>query len=38
MLQLVTQMAQLVEELNESADGRVRLSSPYILVLARKPD
>ena len=28
---------QLVEELNESRDGRVRLSSPYILALARKP-
>jgi ubiquinone/menaquinone biosynthesis C-methylase UbiE len=35
---VLTQMAQIVEELNESADGRVRLSSPYILVLARKPD
>ena len=29
--------AQLVDELNETRDGRVRLSSPYILVLARKP-
>lgn len=28
--------AQLVEELNESRDSRVRLRSPYILVLARK--
>ena len=28
---------QLVDELNESRDRRVRLSSPYILVLARKP-
>jgi len=26
----------LIEELNESSDGRVKLSSPYILVLARK--
>ena len=28
---------QLIEELNESTHGRVELSSPYILVLARKP-
>lgn len=28
---------QLVEGLNESRDGRARLSSPYILVLSRKP-
>jgi len=27
----------LIEELNESTDGRVKLSSPYILVLARRP-
>ena len=27
----------LIEELNESNDGRVKLSSPYILVLARRP-
>src|SRR5438309_479146 len=28
--------AQLVAELNESHDGRLKLSSPYILVVARK--
>src|SRR6266852_3196674 len=28
----------LIEELNESNDGRVKLASPYILVVARKPD
>jgi ubiquinone/menaquinone biosynthesis C-methylase UbiE len=28
----------LIEELNESTDGRVKLVSPYILVVARKPD
>src|SRR6266566_10021239 len=28
----------LIQELNESKDGRVTLTSPYILVLARKPD
>src|SRR5437879_1626728 len=28
---------QLVEELNESRGGRLRLSSPYILALARRP-
>lgn len=28
----------LVEELNESTGGRVRVSSPCILALARKPD
>ena len=28
--------AQLVEELNESHDGKLKLSSPYILVLASK--
>jgi ubiquinone/menaquinone biosynthesis C-methylase UbiE len=27
----------LIEELNESSGGRVKLSSPYILVLARRP-
>src|SRR3989454_6405643 len=27
----------LIEELNESTDGRVQLSCPYILVLARRP-
>ncbi len=27
----------LIEELNESTDGSVKLSSPYILVLARRP-
>lgn len=27
----------LIEELNESTDERVRLTSPYILILARKP-
>jgi ubiquinone/menaquinone biosynthesis C-methylase UbiE len=27
----------LIEELNESTDGTVKLSSPYILVLARRP-
>jgi SAM-dependent methyltransferase len=34
--QVLTQIADLVEELNESRDGHVKLSSPYILVLARK--
>jgi SAM-dependent methyltransferase len=34
--QVLTQMAQLVDELNESRDGNVKLASPYILVLARK--
>ncbi len=29
--------ARLIEDLNESRDGRIKLSSPYILVLARKP-
>jgi SAM-dependent methyltransferase len=29
--------ASLVAELNESRDGRLKVSSPYILVLARKP-
>jgi ubiquinone/menaquinone biosynthesis C-methylase UbiE len=33
----LTQKAQLVDELNESHDGRLKVSSPYILVLARKP-
>jgi len=28
---------QLIDELNESTGGRVKLSSPYILVLSRKP-
>ena len=28
----------LVNELNEASDGAVKVSSPYILVLARKPD
>jgi SAM-dependent methyltransferase len=28
----------LAEELNEATDGNARVSSPYILVLARKPD
>jgi len=28
----------LIEELNESNDGKVKLASPYILVVARKPD
>ncbi len=27
----------LIEELNESTDGKVKLSSPYILILARRP-
>ncbi len=27
----------LIEELNESTDGGVKLSSPYILILARRP-
>lgn len=35
--QALSRIAQLVEELNESTDGGVKLSSPYILVLARKP-
>jgi SAM-dependent methyltransferase len=33
---VVTAWIALVNELNESIDGGVRLSSPYILVLARK--
>jgi SAM-dependent methyltransferase len=28
----------LVNEMNEASDGAVKVSSPYILVLARKPD
>ena len=32
----LTQRLVLVEELNESREGRLKLSSPYILVLARK--
>jgi ubiquinone/menaquinone biosynthesis C-methylase UbiE len=32
--QVLTQIGHMVEELNESRDGRVKLSSPYILVLA----
>ncbi len=28
----------LIEELNESTDGRVKLASPYILVVARRPN
>ena len=35
--ELLTKTAQLVEDLNESPDGRVKLGSPYILVLARRP-
>jgi hypothetical protein len=35
--QVLTQIAELVGEMNESRDGRVKLSSPYILMLARKP-
>ena len=35
--ELLTKTAQLVDELNESNDGRVKLASPYILVLARTP-
>ena len=35
--QVISAMKQLVEEMNESRDGRVKLSSAYILVRARKP-
>jgi ubiquinone/menaquinone biosynthesis C-methylase UbiE len=35
--QVVAAKKLLVEEMNESRDGRVKLSSAYILVLARKP-
>jgi ubiquinone/menaquinone biosynthesis C-methylase UbiE len=35
--EFLVQKARLVEDLNESTDGRVRLSSPYILVVAPKP-
>src|SRR5260370_24528025 len=30
-----TEKEQLVRELNESGDGRLKVSSPYILVIAR---
>jgi len=32
-----TEKEQLVRELNESGDGRLKVSSPYLLVLARVP-
>jgi ubiquinone/menaquinone biosynthesis C-methylase UbiE len=35
---VITAERALVEELNESTGGRVEVSSPYILVLARKPE
>jgi ubiquinone/menaquinone biosynthesis C-methylase UbiE len=35
---VTTAWMALVEELNESTDGGVRVSSPYIQVIARKPD
>jgi SAM-dependent methyltransferase len=34
--QALSRIAHLVEELNESRNGRVKVSSPYILVLAHK--
>ena len=34
---VITAKRALVEELNESTGGRVKVSSPYILVLARRP-
>lgn len=34
---VLAQKAHLIEELNESRDGAVKLGSPYILVLASKP-
>jgi hypothetical protein len=34
--ELIDGLTSLVEELNEAAGGRVKVSSPYILVLARK--
>jgi hypothetical protein len=33
---VIGQWKALVEELNESTDGRLMVSSPYIVVLARK--
>jgi hypothetical protein len=36
--QVLTQMAQLVEEQNQSRYGNVKVGSPYVLALARKPD
>lgn len=35
---VVTAWVALVNDLNESSDAGVKVSSPYILVLARKPD
>ncbi len=32
----LSQKSELIEELNESRDGRLKVSSPYILVVARK--
>jgi ubiquinone/menaquinone biosynthesis C-methylase UbiE len=34
---VIAQQKELVGELNEASDGAVKLGSPYILVLARKP-
>ena len=34
--QALGRISHLVEELNESREGRVKVSSPYILVLAHK--
>jgi hypothetical protein len=34
--QALNKIALLVEEMNESREERVKVSSPYILVLARK--
>ena len=35
---VVSAWVALVNELNEAGDGGVKVSSPYVLVLARKPD
>lgn len=35
---LIAKMTALIDELNESTDGRVTLSSPYITVVCRKPE
>lgn len=35
--EFLAKKARLVEELNEASDEQVRLSSPYVLVVAKKP-
>jgi hypothetical protein len=37
-LKVTTAWMALVDDLNESTDGVVRVSSPYIQVIARNPD